>query len=65
MHGLRVCHKARVRRVSSKWENNILGLYGLEEAYDTIDRHCMWQMLRLHVCSWRKIVESSAEFLHI
>ena len=33
----------------------------LEKAYDTIDRHGMWQMLS--IWSWRKIVESSAEFL--
>ena len=34
----------------------------LEEEYDTIDRHGMWQMFQLYLHSWRKIVESSAEF---
>ena len=34
----------------------------LEKAYDTIDRHGMWQILK-SVWSWRKIYESSAEFL--
>ena len=33
-----------------------------EKAYDTIDRHGMWQMLKCR--SWRKIVESSAQFLY-
>ena len=36
----------------------------LEKAYNTIDRHVMWQILR--VCglwSWRKIVESGAELI--
>ena len=35
----------------------------LENAYDTIDQHCMLQVLRVYILSWRKIVESSAEFL--
>ena len=33
----------------------------LEKAYDTIDRHGMWQMLRVY--GVRKIIESIAEFL--
>ena len=34
--------------MSSKWEICILCLYGLEKAYDTIDRHGMWQILRVY-----------------
>ena len=33
----------------------------LEKAYDTIDLHGMWQLLRMYGVQ-RKIVESSAEF---
>ena len=40
--------KASVRKVSSERERCILGAYGLEKAYNTIDRHGMWQMLRVY-----------------
>ena len=35
----------------------------LENSYDTIDLHGLWQILYKNVCSWRKIVESGAEFV--
>ena len=35
----------------------------LEKAYDTIDRHSMWQILRVYGVG-RKMVESSAELLY-
>ena len=34
----------------------------LEKAYDTIDWHGMWQMIRTSIWSCRIFVESSAEF---
>ena len=54
-----------VRQVCEKYLANgkdvFWAIMDLEKAYDTIDRHGMWQMLK--VWSWRKIAESSAEFL--
>ena len=57
-----------VRQVCEKYLANGKDVFwafmDLEKAYDTIDRHSMWQMLRVYnIWSWRKIVESSAEFL--
>ena len=53
-----------VRQVCEKYLANGKDVFwafmDLENAYDTIDRHGMWQMLRVY---WRKIVESSAEVL--
>ena len=36
----------------------------LEMAYGTINRHGVWQMHGKIVWSWKKIVESTAEFLY-
>ena len=56
-----------VRHVREKylanWRDVFWAVMDLEKAYDTIDRHGMWQMLIKSVWSWRKIVESSAELL--
>ena len=56
-----------VRQVCEKYlakgKDVLWAFMDLEKASDTIDRHDMWQMLRVSVWSWRKIVESSAEFL--
>ena len=56
-----------VRQVCEKYLANgkdvFWAITDLEKAYDIIDRHGMWQMLTKSVWSWRKIVESSAEFL--
>ena len=50
-----------VRQVCEKYLANgkvvFWAFMDMEKAYDTIDRHGMWQML------WRKIVESTAEIL--
>ena len=48
MHGHSDCRKAGLRKVSSNWERCILDVYGFGNAYDTIDRHGMWQMLRVY-----------------
>ena len=48
MHGPSVCRKAGLWKESCKWERCILGVMDLEKAYDTIDRHGMWQMLRVY-----------------
>ena len=52
-----------VRHVCEKYlangKNVFWAFMDLEKAYD--DRHGMWQMLSVWI--WRKIVESSAEFL--
>ena len=52
-----------VRQVCEKYLANgkdvFWALMDLEKEYDTIDRHGMWQMLRVHG-AFRKIVESSA-----
>ena len=54
-----------VRQVCEKYLSNGKDVFwafmDLEKAYDTINQHGMWQMLR--VWSQRKIVESIAEFL--
>ena len=68
-----------VRQVCEKYLANGKDVFrafmDLEKAYDTIDRHSMWQMPHTkswsvwrvygakRVWSWKKIVESSAEFL--
>ena len=58
-----------VRQVCEKYLANgkdvFWALISLEKAYDTIDRHGIRQMLRVHVWTWKKIVESNAEFLYI
>ena len=55
-----------VRQVCGKYLANGKDVFwafmDLEKAYDTIDRHGMWQMLRLYGVGG-KFVESSAEFL--
>ena len=43
-------------------KNVLCAFMYLQKAYDTIDRHGMWQMLRVYGVGW-KIVDSSAEFL--
>ena len=55
-----------VRQVCEKYLANGKDVFwafmDLENSYDTIDQHGLWQMLRK--CGvWRTIVESSAEFL--
>ena len=40
MHGRQICEK-----VSREWVRCILGVYGFEKEYGTIDRHGMWQIL--------------------
>ena len=54
-----------VRQVCEKYLANGKDVFwafmDLEKAYDTIDQHGMWQMLRVR--SLRKFVGSSAEFL--
>ena len=57
MHGpvftvRQVCEKYLVNGKDVFW-----AFTNLKKAYDMIDQHGMWQMLRLY---WRKIVESSA-----
>ena len=37
-----------MKSINSIWESCILGAMDLEKAYDTIDRHGMWQMLRVY-----------------
>ena len=48
MHGPSVCHKAGVCKVSRKWERCIWAFMDLEKAYDTVDRHGVWQMLSVY-----------------
>ena len=55
---VRKCEKYLVNGKDVFW-----AFMDLEKAYDTIDRHGLWQMLRASGWSWRKIVESSVEFL--
>ena len=55
---LLVCEKYLGNGKDVFWE-----FMDLEKAYDTIDLHGMWQMLRVYAWSWRKIVEGSPEFL--
>ena len=56
-----------VRQVCEKNFANGKGVFwafmDLEKAYDTIDRHAWYVANAKSVSSWRKIVESSAEFL--
>ena len=56
-----------VRQVCEKYLANGKDVFwafmNLEKAYDTIDRQGMWQMIRVEESCWRKVVESSAEFL--
>ena len=51
-----VCEKCLANRKDIFW-----AFMDMDKAYDTIDRHGMRQTYK-SVCSWRKIVESSAEF---
>ena len=57
-----------IRQVGEKYHANWKVVFwaftDLKKAYDTIDRHGMWQMLRVYM-ELRKILESSAEFLYI
>ena len=56
-----------IRQVCEKYLANGKDVFwafiDLEKAHDTIDRHGMRQMLGLYGV-WRKIVQSSAEFLY-
>ena len=56
-----------VRQVYEKYLANGKDVFwafmDLEKAYDTIDRHAWYVADAKSVWSWRKIVESSAEFL--
>ena len=47
MHGSSACCKAGVRIVSNEWETCIRAFMDFEKAY-TIDRHGMWQVLRVY-----------------
>ena len=55
-----------VRQVFEKYLANVNDVFwsfiDLEKAYDTIDRHGMWQMLRVYGVGG-KLLKSSAEFL--
>ena len=52
-----------VRQVCEKYLSNWKDIsWDLEKAYDTIDRHGMWQILRVYGVR-EKFVESSAELL--
>ena len=58
-------HAFAVRQVCEKYLANGKDVFSafmdFEKAYGTIDRHGTWQILRVY--NFRKIVESSAEFL--
>ena len=62
MHGPRVC----VRQVCEKYLANGKDIFWafiyLEMAYDTIDRHGMWQMLRVYGVRGKLLKADSAEF---
>ena len=48
MHGPSVCCKAGVRKYLANGKDVFWSFIDLEKAYDTIDRHGMWQMLRVY-----------------
>ena len=48
-------------KVFSKLERCILGFMDLEKAYDTIDLHGMWQMLRVYGVG-RKLLKAVQSF---
>ena len=52
-----------MRKVSDELERCNFSAMNLENMYYTIDQHCMWYILRVSLWRWRKIIESSAEFL--
>ena len=57
-----------VRQVWEKYLANGKDVFGsfidLEKAYDTIDRHGMWQMLRVYGVGGILVKACSAEFLY-
>ena len=58
-----VCRKQVCETYLVNSKNLFCAFMGLENEYDTIDRHCTYMVDAKSVWSWRKIVESSAEFL--
>ena len=40
--------KGRCVKVSRKWKDVFFAFIDLEKAYDTIDRHGMWQILKVY-----------------
>ena len=64
MHEPSVCRKQVCEKYLANGIDVFWAFMDSEEVYDTIDRHGMWQMLRVYgLWSCRIIVESSAEFL--
>ena len=48
MHGPSVCVRQVCEKYLANGRNVFLAFINLEKAYDTIDRHGMWQMLRVY-----------------